>query len=63
VLEADRMKAPLLRVFAGPRHRHDDEPPSEEELEMTIRNRLYGERHASLDVTPVRVEAQRRRGG
>jgi hypothetical protein len=54
------MKALLLRVLAGPRQPPDDEPLSEEELEMTIRNRLYGERGASLEVTPVRAESQPR---
>jgi hypothetical protein len=53
------MKAPLLRMLAGLRHRPDDEPLSEYELEMTVRNLLYGERGASLDVTP----ATSQRGG
>jgi hypothetical protein len=54
------MKARLLRVLAGRRHRPEGEPLSEQEVEMTIRNRLYGERGASLDVTPVTTGSQRR---
>jgi hypothetical protein len=54
------MNALLLKVLAGLRHPSDDEQLSEYELEMTIRNRLYGERGASLDVTPVRAARARR---
>jgi hypothetical protein len=49
------MNAPLLRMLADLRRPRDDEQLSEYELEMTIRNRLYGERGASLDVKPVRA--------
>jgi hypothetical protein len=49
------MNAPLLKLLAGLWHPPDDEQLSEYELEMTIRNRLYGERGASLDVKPVRA--------
>jgi len=57
------MKAPLLRVLAGLRHRPDVERLSEHELEMTIRDRLYGKRGASLDVTPLVAESRRLAGG
>jgi len=54
------MNARLLRVLAGLRDRPDDAQLSEHKLETTIRNRLYGERRASLDVMPVTTESQRR---